>query len=171
MSAQEICRLFFLSTLQSPELRDKYMPKWIKKRSFFNIFTETGEYLEGFSALDPVSGITPEAAWAYCDWLGELRGRRFTIPTLIQLRRASAGIQNYEWESGTFLPRNGNGNGDDTSDTSVFGMRTNPETHEFIMAGDTVRIVNTLTRTVVQTVDPDEGSFNRVGFHFVSPLD
>ncbi len=162
----------FWQQLASPELRDKYMPKWIKKRQFFNIFTENDDYLEGFSAVDPVSGITPEAAMAYCEWLGERRERKFTLPSLIQLRRASTGIQNYEWESGIFMPRNGaaNGNGD-TSDTSVFGMRTNPEAHEFIMDNNAVRIVNTLTRPVMQTVDSDETSFNLVGFRLVSPLD
>lgn len=159
-------RRFWLE-LDSEQLRSAYMPKLIEKREFLNIFDRNGRFLRKFEDNSPVSGITPDAANAYCEWLGRKRGMKFSLPTLEQFRRASIGIQNYEWESGTFYPAADGGK----SDVSVFGMHSRPGTHEIVYDDGALWIVNALTYPVMRALDPGEAGFNDVGFHYVSHLE
>lgn len=161
-------RRFWLE-LASDKLRADYMPRLIRKREFLNVFDREGNLDQCCGADEPVSGITPDAARAYCEWLGRKRGLKLSLPTLAQFRRASIGVQNYEWESGIFYPASNGGKV--PAPVSVFGMRSPADAHEIVLDDGLPRIVNALTYPVMQSLDANETSFNNLGFRYVSHLE
>jgi serine/threonine protein kinase len=159
-------RQFWLA-LDSDDLRVDYMPKLIRKREFLNVFDRDGNILQDCGGDEPVSGVTLDAARAYCEWLGRKRGLKLSLPTLEEYRRASIGGQNYEWKTGIFFPAVNGGNGME----SAFGMRSLADAHEFVFDGTLPRIVNALTYPVMQALGAEEAGFNKVGFRYVSHLE
>ncbi len=131
--------LEFWLQLRDPELKKRYLA-WLafdpNSGKTQPVWSEKGELRPPFRRDLPVTGISPAAAKAYCEWLGKRLERKVRLPTLPEWEKAAFGDdgRRYAWgntyRSGAANLREGLGaselagaaSGSFREDRSVFGV-------------------------------------------------